>query len=64
MPDELSRETLDLAAQFTIQASACDGTILHGKHASKTPSIPTYRYWSALPQVQLGQLRHPLERGS
>lgn len=64
MPDELSRETQDLAAQFTVQARACDGTILHRKHASKTLSIPTYCYWSALPQVQQGQLRHPLERGS
>lgn len=64
MPDELSRETQDLAAQFTVQASACDGTILHRKHASKTLSIPTYCYLSALPQVQQGQLKHPLERGS
>lgn len=64
MPDELSRETHNLSAQFKIQASASDGTIPHRKHASKTLSIPTYCYWSALPQVQQGQLRHPLERGS
>lgn len=63
MTDELSAEAHILAAQFEIQASFCDGTILHRKHMSKTLSTPTRCCWSVLLlQVQTGQLRHPLER--
>lgn len=62
MTDELSAEAHTLTAQFEIQASFCDGTILHRKHVSKTLSTPT-DFWSVLLlQVLTGQLRHPLER--
>lgn len=63
MIDELSAEVHILAAQFEIQASFCDGTILRRKHTSKTLSTPTHCCQSALLlQVLTGQLRHPLER--
>lgn len=63
MTDEPSAEDPILAAQFEIQTSFCDGTILHRKHMSKILSTPTHCCWSVLLlQVQTWQLRHPLER--
>lgn len=63
MTDELSTEAHSLAAHFEIQASFCDGTVLHRKDTSKTLSTPIHCSWPVLLlQIQKEQLTHPLER--